>query len=495
MKKALFLILFPMVLFGQVQIGENIYGDYKGYQISTLCISSNGNVVAFSNPYANNENGISQGEVKVYKNIDGSWVQLGNDIIGNGDEFGTNIALSSNGNIIAISAPRAYNKSGLKTGVVKVFQNSNDEWTQIGENVDGENHNDFSGGYNGLSLSDDGQTIAIGAQENDDNGARAGHVRVFKNIDNSWTQVGQDIDGKKPMSQFGRNVSLSANGEILAVSSLEWDDVNKEGYRFLSVFKSINNVWTQVGNDIQGDVVGGVLSLSTTISGNGLVLAILEGESSFQNTNYHRGQVKVYKQIDDEWVQIGNKIDGETWGSLHSGSVSLSEDGNIMAIGIRTPKEDGYVQMFINLNNDWTHLGTITRNDLFDNLEDDNLSFGGLVSLSADGNTLLANGGYDWNNSSTIGYVKVFDVSDMILSTKNYEDAPISIYPNPTSDKFTIKLKSDTSILYVNIYNNLDQIICKTNAKTITTNSWARGIYFVEIITNTVRTTKKIIIK
>ena len=43
-----------------------------------------------------------------------------------------------------------------------------------------------------LSLSDDGNTIAIGAPYNDGNGTDAGHARVYKYDSSSgkWTQVG-----------------------------------------------------------------------------------------------------------------------------------------------------------------------------------------------------------------------------------------------------------------------------------------------------------------
>ena len=47
-----------------------------------------------------------------------------------------------------------------------------------------------------VSLSSDGSTVAIGAHDNDGNGADAGHVRIYKNINGTWTQQGADIDGE-----------------------------------------------------------------------------------------------------------------------------------------------------------------------------------------------------------------------------------------------------------------------------------------------------------
>ena len=47
-----------------------------------------------------------------------------------------------------------------------------------------------------LSLSSDGSRVAIGARENDGNGAAAGHVRIYDYDVSSWVKVGVDIDGE-----------------------------------------------------------------------------------------------------------------------------------------------------------------------------------------------------------------------------------------------------------------------------------------------------------
>jgi len=64
-------------------------------------------------------------------------------------------------------------------------------WSQIGSDIDGEMAYDNSG--SAISLSSDGTIIAIGAYGNTSN---QGHVRVYQNINNTWTQIGDDIDGE-----------------------------------------------------------------------------------------------------------------------------------------------------------------------------------------------------------------------------------------------------------------------------------------------------------
>ena len=61
------------------------------------------------------------------------------------------------------------------------FNTINNQWTQLGDDIDGEASNDASG--TSVSLSSDGKTVAIGADYNC--GAayyHAGHVRVYSFI-------------------------------------------------------------------------------------------------------------------------------------------------------------------------------------------------------------------------------------------------------------------------------------------------------------------------
>ena len=59
---------------------------------------------------------------------------------------------------------------------------------QIGSDIDGEASGDRSGWS--VSLSADGSVVAIGATNNDSNGTDSGNVRIYKNINNSWMQIG-----------------------------------------------------------------------------------------------------------------------------------------------------------------------------------------------------------------------------------------------------------------------------------------------------------------
>jgi len=88
------------------------------------------------------------------------------------------------------------------TGFVSVFQFNGSNWLQIGGAIAGEGFNDSFGVSHALSF--DGSILAIGAHKNDGvNGIDSGHVRVFENMDDVWNQIGQDIDGEAPGGNIG----------------------------------------------------------------------------------------------------------------------------------------------------------------------------------------------------------------------------------------------------------------------------------------------------
>ena len=118
--------------------------------------------------------------VYTFDTINNQWTQLGNDIDGEAedDKSSWSVSLSSNGKTVAIGAP--YNDGAAPdAGHVRVFSfdTINNQWTQLGDDIDGEAKDDLSG-YS-VSLSSDGKTVAIGAPYNDAAGTDAGHVRVY----------------------------------------------------------------------------------------------------------------------------------------------------------------------------------------------------------------------------------------------------------------------------------------------------------------------------
>ncbi len=405
MKKALFFLflVIPFVSFSQTQIGSDIDGeaafDSSGRSVS---INADGSIVAIG-ANLNDGNGSGSGHVRVYQNIAGTWTQIGSDIDGEaaGDQFGTSVSINADGSIVAIGAI-ANDGNGSDSGHVRVYQNIAGAWTQIGADIDGEATSDFSG--RSVSINDDGSIVAIGAFGNDANGSNSGHVRIYQNIAGTWTQIGSDIDGEAADDQSGTSVSINEDGSIVAIGASN-NDENGSNSGHVRVYQNIAGTWAQIGSDIDGETTSGFSGRSVSINDDGSIVAI--GAFGNDANGSNSGHVRVYQNIAGAWTQIGADIDGEATGDFSGTSVSINDDGSIVAIGATgnngNGSDSGHVRIYQNIAGTWTQIGSDIDGEAFTD------SSGSSVSMNADG-TIVAIGAP--NNESQTGHVRVYNTSD-----------------------------------------------------------------------------------
>ncbi|CAK0877330.1 unnamed protein product [Prorocentrum cordatum] len=311
------------------QLGQDIDGEAPGDQSGkSVSLSSDGSRVAIG-AINNGGAGYSSGHVRVFGLSGNTWSQLGQDIDGEAsyDYSGWSVSLSSDGSRVAIGA--SYNGgAGYWSGHVRVFGLSGNTWSQLGQDIDGEASGDYSGGS--VSLSSDGSRVAIGAHLNDGAGYVSGHVRVFGLSGNTWSQLGQDIDGEASYDYSGESVSLSSDGSRVAIGAT---GNGGAGYRsgHVRVFGLSGNTWSQLGQDIDGEASYDYSGWSVSLSSDGSRVAI--GASYNGGAGYRSGHVRVFGLSGNTWSQLGQDIDGEASGDRSGGSVSLSSDGSRVAIG------------------------------------------------------------------------------------------------------------------------------------------------------------------
>ena len=110
------------------------------------------------------------------------WSQIGQDLDGERtyDNSGLNVSLSADGTVVAIGARYNVSSNGANSGRVYVYKLNGTTWTKLGQDLDGEAANDYSG--TSVSLSSDGYRVAIGAPYNDGTttNSNRGHVRVYE---------------------------------------------------------------------------------------------------------------------------------------------------------------------------------------------------------------------------------------------------------------------------------------------------------------------------
>jgi Flp pilus assembly pilin Flp len=489
MKKLLLLLLLPSIGFGQTQLGADIdgeaAGDNSGHSVS---LSSNGSIVAIGAP-SNSGNGSNSGHVRVYNNVSGTWTQIGADINGEAavDLSGWSVSLSSDGSIVAIGALNN-DGNGSNSGHVRVYNNVSGIWTQIGADINGEAAGDESG--RSVSLSSDGSILAIGARSNDGNGSESGHVRVYRNISGTWTQIGADINGEAAGDESGRTaVSLSSDGSIVAIGAI-FNDGNGSDAGHVRVYRNISGTWTQIGADINGEAAGDWSGFSVSLSSDGSIVAI--GAVRNSGNGLSSGHVRVYNNISGIWTQIGADIDGEAAGDVSGNSVSLSSDGSIVAIGApyndENASESGHVRVYQNISGTWTQIGV----DINGEVELD--ESGSSVSLSSDGSIVAIGSAAIDGDGSRPGQVEVYNLATLI-TIDDFVMNNFSNYPNPASEEVTISLGKGLELEKVIIYTILGQVVKTETNNVISVRSLPKGNYIFEIITNKGKASKKILVK
>lgn len=268
-----------------------------------------------------------------------TWGQIGLDINGDntGDLFGSSVKLSANGFIFAIGAYQ-YAGVGTNRGLVRVYEWNGTAWMQKGNDLIGLNDNEFFG--ISIALSDDGLTLAVGApytvSEN-------GEVFVYKFDGSNYVLQEGETEGAtiKPDNTrgnglFGRAIAMSADGCIIAVGAY----LHNTQTGFVQVFEcdtdsSGNPIWV-LREEKLGSSIRYLYGYSVALSEDGSTLAVGSiGSIAVGSTNTN-GTVIVYGWDGLSYVQVGNIIEGDFQSDTFGASVSLSNDGSILAVSADT---------------------------------------------------------------------------------------------------------------------------------------------------------------
>jgi hypothetical protein len=303
---------------------------------------------------------------------------------------GRAVAISADGNTLAVGGDQ-----DTGGGATWIFAREGTLWSQQGQKLVGTGALGFSAQGYALSISADGHTLAVGGYG--DSSGR-GAVWIFTRNGIAWTQQaklsGSGMDGIKAWQ--GYSIGLSADGNTLAVggdldsSYNSWPIARGATW----VFSRTGTTWTQMGSKLIGS--GGSpyanQGCSIGLASDGKTLAV-----GGYGDDGGRGAVWIFVRNGNAWVQQGAKLVG-TGGSLNAeqgSSVSLSADGNTLAIGgIGDNGKAGAVWIFTRSGTGWARQGSrLIGTDAVGKAAQ-----GNCVALSADGNTLVESG--YWDDSS-----------------------------------------------------------------------------------------------
>jgi len=345
-------------------------------QGSSVALSANGDTLAVGGQYDNNNIGATW----IFTRSSGVWSQQGNKLVGSAvggtySNQGISVSLSADGNTLAVGG---YTDDDF-TGATWIFTRSGGIWTQQGNKIVGMGASGLAAQGISVALSADGNTLAVGGEGDN---ALSGATWIFVRSGGIWTQQGNKLFGTGGVGiglNQGVSVALSADGNTLATAG--YNDNN--GVGAVWIFTRSNGIWTQQGNKLVGSgytgaTVGQGKSIALSSDGNTLAVGGIYDSGG-------TGSTWIFKRNNGVWSQQGNKIVSNNYlGTPHQGtSVALSSDGNSLSIGGSTDSPDlsGAVWNYIQQNSNW--------------YEKSKLAFSGnkegtSVALSSDANTLAA---------------------------------------------------------------------------------------------------------
>jgi FG-GAP-like repeat/FG-GAP repeat len=339
------------------QIGADLDGeaidDQSGYAVS---LSGDGTTVAIG-AYFNDGNGANSGSVRIYRNQAGTWTRLGGDLDGAaaGDQAGNAVAMSVDGNVVAI-ASRFNAANGFNSGAVTVYRQVAGSWVVVGTPIPGEVAGDTAG--NAVALSANGNVVAIGSSANDGGGNDAGSVRVYQNIAGTWVKIGGDIDGVAPGDLAGWSVALSVDGNTVAVGARGSDGRGVDSGA-VRVYRNFLGNWRPITADILGEATGDQSGWSIALSDDGNTVAV--GAYLNAGNGPNSGSTRVYEYVaprsnDLFWRNQTSGV-GVFWSVQHG-----TELWNGLALTYGAGFTDGRAGGYALYGADWKLVGTADMN-------------------------------------------------------------------------------------------------------------------------------------
>jgi len=320
------------------------------------------------------------------------------------DYFGASISIS--GDTVVVGA-NGDDDAGSASGSAYVFERNTggaDSWGQVAKLTASDAAADD---WFGISVSLSGETVVVGALWDDDAGSNSGAAYVFeRNMGgaDSWDEVAKLTASDAAASDvFGWSVSLS--GDTVVVGAINDDDA---GARSGSAYVFERNTggadsWGQMAKLTASDAAAeDLFGSSVSISGNTVVVGADQDDDAGTNS----GSAYTYTISGCEWLEVAKPTASDAAaGDEFASSVSLS--GDTVVVGARydddTGSNSGAAYVFERNAGGADSWGEVAKLTASDATADD--WFGASISISGDTVIVAAAGDDDAGSGSGAAYV------------------------------------------------------------------------------------------
>ncbi len=373
----------------------------------------------------------SAGAVYIFVLSDSGWVQEAYIKAASAtaeDDFGHSVALSADGNTLAVGATRGGEE--LNTGVVHVFTRADGTWSEDGAALGASNAEPNDRFGFSVDLNDGGDLLAVGAPGGDidstDGGAATapipGGAYLFSRAgDGLWSETAFPVPDSESDDEsddlFGYDVALSGDGMTLVVGapqesgSVGGSPVTEAGAAYVYVYNQETENWSSQALNASTVTANAHFGYSLAISTSGDTFAV-GASGNREETVEQAGTVHIFSRNVDSWDTVPLTAPQVEPRDYFGSSLAISNDGNILAVGAswedstatgiggeqgsNTAPNSGAVYLFSHSASGWTQTAYVKAS-----YSQEHSFFGHSVALDASGDTLAI--GAIGENGKSIG--------------------------------------------------------------------------------------------
>ena len=351
--------------------------------------------------------------------------------------YGFSVAMSSDGNIIAVGAKDMTGVALGEVGAVRLYSLETSTPTLIQTLVNEYPNGEFG---NSIGLSNDGNRLVVGARSEND---QAGVVRVYERDSfGQWVLLGMPISGASSGDRVGWSVSISGDGSSVAIGAPKGGG-SASGAVVTYRFEDGSN-WASYGSALEG-VSGEAFGYATSLSYDGNFVAVGTPKATNPEGASNAGKASVFHLYGTEWLPLpgpGKDVHGISANDIDGTSIALSQDGAILVVGGKGgDNEDGVSNVghcrIYEFGTDWELLHSMEG-------QTENERLGSSVAVSGDSNVVACGGETAMYDGVGTGVVRVWN-------RKTSEASAVWPRNSEGGDLFgsTLSLKEDGKMLAV----------------------------------------------
>jgi len=297
-------------------------GDLYGKSVS---LNDSGNIAFVGSP------GYDGGRGRVlmfsYDSVSHSW-QFIDEVVGDADSsLGNSVAVSGNGNILAVSAVTGNSRKGE----VKVYSVAGTTGlTLLGSFSAGDGEAEDRFGCD-VSISNDGSVIVVGAEQKKVGVyTNSGKIYVYRKVSSVYVSTSLQCSVSDYNIFFGCSVSISDDGDI--VCSGARGDSSEKGLVYVFRYDSLSDVYTSYTISDSNGSMGDQFGYSVECSGDGSSIWI--GSPYFDYIFNDAGKVSKYSFDGGSYYKEDEYLASEsTYQKLLGYSTAISDSENVKVFG------------------------------------------------------------------------------------------------------------------------------------------------------------------